>query len=59
VPYRGSVAALTNVLGGRPRTMVTDLAPALPQIEAGALRPLAVTTVRRLPEMLRCRPSRK
>jgi tripartite-type tricarboxylate transporter receptor subunit TctC len=51
VPYRGSAAALTDLLGGRVRAMVVDLAPALPQIQSGALRPLAVTTRRPLPEL--------
>ena len=35
VPYRGSAAALTDLLGGRVRAMVVDLAPALPQIPGG------------------------
>ena len=51
VPYRGSAAALTDLLGGRVRAMVVDLAPALPQIQAGALRPLAVTTRHPLPAL--------
>ncbi|MDO9708983.1 Bug family tripartite tricarboxylate transporter substrate binding protein [Paracraurococcus lichenis] len=51
VPYRGSAAALTDLLGGRITAMVVDLAPALPQLRAGALRPLAVTTAARLPDL--------
>lgn len=44
VPYRGSPQALTDVIGGRVTMMFVDTLPAVAQIEAGTLRPLAVTT---------------
>jgi tripartite-type tricarboxylate transporter receptor subunit TctC len=48
VPYRGSAPALKDVVAGYIQMMFTDLAPALDLINAGKLRPLAVTTTTRL-----------
>jgi tripartite-type tricarboxylate transporter receptor subunit TctC len=51
VPYRGSPQALTDVIGGQV-TMLFDNAPsAIPFIEQGKLRALAVTGPQRLPGM--------
>jgi tripartite-type tricarboxylate transporter receptor subunit TctC len=48
VPYRGSTPAVADMLAGQVQLMF-DVAPtALPQIKAGKLRPLAVTTKARL-----------
>src|SRR5580692_3495409 len=48
VPYRGSTPAVTDMLAGNVQVMF-DVAPtALPQVKAGKLRPLAVTTKERL-----------
>jgi len=44
VPYRGTAPALNDVLGGYIQLMFSDLGPALPMINAGKLRALAVTT---------------
>lgn len=44
VPYRGSPQAMTDILGGRVDAIFSDLPPAIAQIQAGTLRPLAVTT---------------
>lgn len=49
VPYRGSAVALTDLMGGRISTMFSDLLVALPQIQAGTIRPLAVTSATRNP----------
>jgi tripartite-type tricarboxylate transporter receptor subunit TctC len=44
VPYHGTAPALTDLLGGYIQFMFSDLGPALPLINAGKLRALAVTT---------------
>ena len=44
VAYRGSVAAMLDVIAGHIPFMVMDLQAALPQIRAGKLRVLGVTT---------------
>lgn len=48
VPYKGTVDALTDLLAGRISMIFADLAPALPQIRAGKLVALAVTSAHRL-----------
>jgi tripartite-type tricarboxylate transporter receptor subunit TctC len=48
VPYRGTAPALNDLLGGYIQLMFSDLGPALPLINAGKLRPLAVTTKQRV-----------
>ncbi len=47
VPYRGTAPALNDLLGGYIQLMFSDLGPALPLINAGKLRALAVTTKQR------------
>jgi len=47
VPYRGTAPALEDLLGGYIQLMFSDLGPALPLINAGKIRPLAVTTKER------------
>ena len=51
VGYRGSSPALTDVAGGHVDLMYAPLAPALPLIQSGKVRPLAVTTKARLAEL--------
>src|SRR5262245_1678179 len=51
VPYRGSTPALTDLLGGQVQVMFDATPSSLPHIRTGKLRPLAVTTAKRL-EML-------
>lgn len=48
VPYRGSAAALTDLVAGHIPMMFTDIAPALPFIQAGKIRVLAVTSAKRV-----------
>jgi tripartite-type tricarboxylate transporter receptor subunit TctC len=48
VPYKGSVPAMLDVIGGHIPLMVVDLQPALPHIRAGKLRALGVTTAARV-----------
>ena len=47
IPYKGSAPAVADLLAGRVHLMFDNLASALPNIQAGKLRALAVTTVRR------------
>src|SRR3984957_17680830 len=48
VSYRGSVPAMLDVIAGQIPFMVVDLQPALPQIRAGKVRVLGVTTAKRV-----------
>ena len=47
IPYRSSAPAVADMLAGRVHLMFDNLASALPNIKAGKVRALAVTTTRR------------
>jgi tripartite-type tricarboxylate transporter receptor subunit TctC len=47
VPYRGTAPALDDLMGGYIQLLFSDLGPALPLINAGKLRALAVTSTKR------------
>jgi tripartite-type tricarboxylate transporter receptor subunit TctC len=47
VPYKGTGPALTDLLAGQVQIFFCTLAPAVPHIQAGTLRALAVTSARR------------
>jgi len=49
VPYKGLGPALTDLVGGRVHVIISTMASALPQMKAGRIRPLAVTTAQRSP----------
>ena len=49
VPYKGSAAALTDLLGGQIDFIFENITPALPFIQGGKLKALAVTSAERLP----------
>jgi tripartite-type tricarboxylate transporter receptor subunit TctC len=49
VPYRGSSAALVDALGGRVDVMIETATAAFPQVRAGKIRPLAVSSTARHP----------
>jgi tripartite-type tricarboxylate transporter receptor subunit TctC len=49
VPYKGSAPAMTDLLGGQVQMMIETLPSAAPQIRAGKIRALAVTSARRSP----------
>jgi tripartite-type tricarboxylate transporter receptor subunit TctC len=49
VPYRGTPPAVTDLIAGQVQVMFDVTPTALPQIRAGKLRPLGVTTMERLP----------
>jgi tripartite-type tricarboxylate transporter receptor subunit TctC len=48
VPYRGSGPALTDLMGGHLNAMFDAASSSIAYIRAGKLRPLAVTTARRI-----------
>jgi len=48
VPYKGSGPAMTDLVAGQVNMMVETVPAALPFITAGQLRPLAVTTAKRI-----------
>ncbi|TSH92920.1 tripartite tricarboxylate transporter substrate binding protein [Verticiella sediminum] len=47
IPYKGSNAAMMDVLAGNVDLMVSSVASAMGQIQSGNLRPLAVTSAKR------------
>ncbi len=47
VPYKGVAPAMTDLLGGQLQLIVSTVLSAMPQMSAGKLRGLAVTTVKR------------
>lgn len=51
VPYRGSSAALVDALGGRVDVMIETATAAFSQIRAGKIRPLAVSSPARHPDL--------
>ena len=51
VPYKGSSQAHADLITGRVQIMLDTTSSAMPQIKAGKLRPLAVTSARRSAEL--------
>lgn len=49
IPYRGSAPALQDLIGGQIDMMFDNLPASLPHIRSGAVRALAVTTLKRSP----------
>jgi tripartite-type tricarboxylate transporter receptor subunit TctC len=49
VPYKGTTPAITDLIAGQVQVMFDVTVTSLPQIKAGKLRPLGVTTFERLP----------
>ncbi|MCR0981135.1 Bug family tripartite tricarboxylate transporter substrate binding protein [Roseomonas populi] len=49
VPYRGGAPLMTDLISGRLDFTFSTTPPALPQVEAGKIRALAVPTLRRAP----------
>ena len=51
IPYKNGAMALTDMLGGQLEMVATDLNTAMPLIQQGKVRALAVTTAKRSPLM--------
>ena len=48
VPYRGGAPAMTDLVGGHIQVIFAPMSEALEHVKAGKVRPLAVTTAKRL-----------
>ena len=51
VPYKGSSPAVADLLGGQVQMMFDNMPSSLPQVKAGKLRALAVTSMTRSPAL--------
>jgi tripartite-type tricarboxylate transporter receptor subunit TctC len=51
IPYRGAAPALTDLLGGRVDMLFDNLPGSLPSVRSGLIRPVAVTSRTRIPEL--------
>ncbi len=51
VPYKGSAPAVTDLLGNQIGIMFDNMPSAIQHVRAGKLRPIAVTTAQRSPEL--------
>jgi tripartite-type tricarboxylate transporter receptor subunit TctC len=49
VPYKSNPLAITDLLGGTIKMMITDMATGLPQVKSGKVRALGVSTLKRSP----------
>ena len=51
VPYKGGAAAMNDLLGGRIDLIFSSASTAIPQVNAGRIKALAVTTLKRSKEL--------
>jgi tripartite-type tricarboxylate transporter receptor subunit TctC len=51
IPYKGTGPALTDTIGGQTDIFFSSTATALPHVQSGKLRPIAVTTAKRIPAL--------
>src|SRR6478736_503621 len=51
IPYKGAGPALTDLLGGRVDVLFDNLPGSLPSVRAGQIKPVAVTSRTRIPEL--------
>jgi tripartite-type tricarboxylate transporter receptor subunit TctC len=51
IPYKGSAPAMNDLLANQVGIMFDNLPSAMPHVKAGKLRPLAVTSAQRYPEL--------
>jgi len=49
IPYRGDTPAITDLIGGQVQLAFLSIQPLIPQVKAGKLRALAITSGRRSP----------
>jgi tripartite-type tricarboxylate transporter receptor subunit TctC len=48
IPYKGTGPALTDTIGGQTDVFFSSTATAMPHVQSGKLRPIAVTTAKRI-----------
>jgi tripartite-type tricarboxylate transporter receptor subunit TctC len=51
IPYKGTGPALTDTMAGHTTLLFGSIAATMPIVKSGRLRPIAVTTVRRIPAL--------
>jgi tripartite-type tricarboxylate transporter receptor subunit TctC len=51
VPYKSNPMAVTDLVGGHIDMMITDVVTGLPQVQAGKVRALAVSSPKRMPNV--------
>ncbi len=51
VPYKSNPMAVTDLVGGHIDMMITDVVTGLPQVQAGKVRALGVSSPQRLPNV--------
>jgi tripartite-type tricarboxylate transporter receptor subunit TctC len=51
VPYKGAGPAMNDLLGGRVDMLFDNLPGSLPSVQAGLIRPIAVTAAKRIPQL--------
>ena len=51
IPYRGAAPAITDMLGGQVQVIFDNMPSIIPQIRSGSLRAIAVTTLKRSPQL--------
>ncbi len=51
IPYKGAAQAQADVIGGQVPVMFVVMAAAIPQVKAGRLRALGVSSLNRLPQL--------
>jgi tripartite-type tricarboxylate transporter receptor subunit TctC len=51
IPYKGTGPALTDTIAGQTDVFFSSTATALPHVKSGKLRPIAVTTAKRIPAL--------
>jgi tripartite-type tricarboxylate transporter receptor subunit TctC len=51
IPYKGTGPALTDTIGGQTDVFFSSTATAMPHVQSGKLRAIAVTTAKRIPAL--------
>jgi len=51
IPYKGSAQALTDLMGGQVQIYMSSIPTAMSHIKGGKLRPIAVTSAKRVPTL--------
>src|SRR3954467_10576513 len=51
IPYKGTGPALTDTIGGQTDVLFSSTATAMPHVQSGKLRAIAVTTAKRIPAL--------